>query len=224
MIIMVITCAMTLISMNYYVVFGSFRYQLIKLVGTFGLPVELAGFVFWSLGCIIFYFLFPAAILKLLGKNLRDHGLNFYGFRSHMGFYFILYVPVAFAIFIVADNPDFKHTYPFYPHLNGWTELLLWELMYALQFIALEFFFRGFMVHGFKAYVGNIGAVIIMLFPYMMIHFPKPWMETTGALVAGAIFGYLSLRTKSIAGGALIHIMVAWTMDITVLWHKGWFQ
>ena len=68
-----------------------------------------------------------------------------------------------------------------------------------------------------------MSVVIVMLFPYMMIHFPKPWMETSGALVAGTLLGWLSLRTGSIFGGVMLHIMVAWNLDILALWHKGWF-
>jgi hypothetical protein len=37
------------------------------------------------------------------------------------------------------------------------------------------------------------------------------------------MLGWLSLRTGSIFGGVMLHIMVAWSLDILALWHKGWF-
>ena len=63
---------------------------------------------------------------------------------------------------------------------------LRWELAYGLQFIGLEFFFRGFMVHGTKHRFGFY-AIFVMMVPYCMIHFRKPMPETCGAIVAGMV-------------------------------------
>jgi len=56
-----------------------------------------------------------------------------------------------------------------------------------------------------------------MLIPYCMIHFQKPLLETFGAIVAGLILGLLALRTRSIWGGATIHVAVATSMDVAAL-------
>ena len=42
----------------------------------------------------------------------------------------------------------------------------------------------------------------------------KPMPETLGAVIAGVVLGTLSMRTRSIWGGALIHIAVAITMGV----------
>jgi membrane protease YdiL (CAAX protease family) len=52
-----------------------------------------------------------------------------------------------------------------------------------------------------------------------MIHYHKPVLETFGAIAAGVILGYMSLRTRSIWLGAALHIAVAWTMDAAAIWH-----
>ena len=44
------------------------------------------------------------------------------------------------------------------------------------------------------------------------------------AVLAGIALGTLALRTRSIYGGVLIHIAVAWSMDLLVLSHKGQLQ
>jgi membrane protease YdiL (CAAX protease family) len=46
-----------------------------------------------------------------------------------------------------------------------------------------------------------------------MIHFGKPYLEAVGAIVAGIALGSLSMKTKSIYQGFLVHITVAALMD-----------
>jgi membrane protease YdiL (CAAX protease family) len=53
--------------------------------------------------------------------------------------------------------------------------------------------------------------------PYCMIHYGKPMTETIGAIFAGVILGTLAMRTRSIWGGVLIHVGVAWTMDLLAI-------
>ena len=84
------------------------------------------------------------------------------------------------------------------------------------QFFGLEFFFRGFILHGLRRALGA-NAIFVMIVPYCMIHFGKPMPETIGAIGAGLILGTLAMRTRSIWGGVLIHIGVAMTMDVLAL-------
>ena len=88
------------------------------------------------------------------------------------------------------------------------------------MFFALEFFFRGFMVHGLKYRMG-IGAVVAMVIPYCMIHFSKPLPEALAAIVAGTVLGVLALRTRTIWGGVAIHCAVAVSMDWASLIQRG---
>jgi membrane protease YdiL (CAAX protease family) len=93
-------------------------------------------------------------------------------------------------------------------------------VLYAIQFVALEFFFRGFLVHGTRRRLGFY-SIFAMTIPYCMIHFGKPMLETFGAIIAGIVLGIMSLRTRSVWLGAGLHITVAWLMDALALWHKG---
>ena len=79
---------------------------------------------------------------------------------------------------------------------------------------------RGFILFALVRYFGHV-AIFVMTIPYTMIHFAKPLPETFGAIIAGIALGTLVLRTGSIYGGVLIHIAVAWSMDLLVLFHKG---
>jgi uncharacterized protein len=177
----------------------------------------------WWVGSILIGFLaLPALVMSLLpGKRLRDCNLGLRGFREHFWIYVGLYGAVLPVIWLVSLSPTFYTFYPMYGQAGrSWFDLLLWEGMYAGQFVALEFFFRGFLVGGLGRHIGIL-AVPVSVMPYMMIHFTKPLPEAAASVVAGFILGYLAWKTKSIWGGVCVHCAVAITMDLLALAHKG---
>jgi len=50
-----------------------------------------------------------------------------------------------------------------------------------------------------------------------MLHFTKPWLEATGAILFGLFLGVLAFRSRSIWGGVMVHISIALSMDIASL-------
>jgi membrane protease YdiL (CAAX protease family) len=175
----------------------------------------------WSLGCVFFYFVIPSIVVKLLFRErLRDWGLSFGGYVRHLWIYAVLYIPVAAMVWLVSYSDAFQQSYPFYKNPQGMRDFLVWEAFYALQFCSLEFFFRGFMLSGLKERFGS-SAILLMIIPYCMIHFQKPMIETLGAIVAGLILGLLAMRTRSVWGGATIHVGVAVWMDVAALVQSG---
>ena len=177
----------------------------------------------WWVGCILIgYLTVPAIVMwRLPGNRLRDCNLSWRGFAEHWKIYAGLYALVLPVIWIVSLTPDFYTFYPMYADAGrSWADLLMWEGMYAGQFVALEFFFRGFLVGGLSKHVGVL-AVPIAVMPYMMIHFSKLWPEATASIVAGLVLGWLAWKTKSIWGGVCVHCAVASTMDLLALAHKG---
>jgi uncharacterized protein len=177
----------------------------------------------WWVGSILIGFVaLPALLMAILpGNRLRDCNLGFRGFREHFWIYVGLYAAVLPVIWIVSLSPSFYTFYPMYGQAGrSWFDLLMWEGMYAGQFVALEFFFRGFLVGGLGRYIG-IFAVPVSVIPYMMIHFSKLLPEAAASVVAGFILGYLAWKTKSIWGGVCVHSAVAATMDLLALAHKG---
>ena len=177
----------------------------------------LIGPAVWALGCFICYFVLPALVARtLLGLELRDLGLRWESSGELWRPFLVLYIPLACVVVAVAQTPAFQTMYPFYRDPMGFWDAGLWALLYALQFFALEFFFRGFLCHGVRDLLGR-HTILLMTVPYVMIHFPKPMFEAIGAVGAGLVLGFLSLRTGSIALGVLLHVAVAWTMDAAVL-------
>jgi membrane protease YdiL (CAAX protease family) len=122
-------------------------------------------------------------------------------------------------IYLVSQHQSFLLKYPFYkPSLNEplYEYFLWWEILYFIQFIGVEFFFRGFLIHATKHRFG-IYSVYVSLLPYVMIHFGKPFPETIGAIAAGLVLGLLSYKSKSVIPGIFLHYSVAITMDILAL-------
>ena len=177
----------------------------------------LIGPAVWAIGCFICYFVIPALVVRtVLGLELRDFGLRWESMGGSIKLFALLYVPLAVIVIVVAQTPAFQMMYPFYRDPIGFGDASVWALLYALQFFALEFFFRGFLCHGVRDVLGR-HTIVLMTVPYVMIHFPKPMFEALGAMAAGLVLGFLSLRTRSIALGVLLHVAVAWTMDVAAL-------
>lgn len=179
---------------------------------------------YWAVTRIAGYVLIPLLAVPLMpGVKIRDLGLSFKGLKDHLWLYLVLFCPVLVSVVIVSFRGDFSSYYPFYQNAHGLSDLLIWELLYFAQFAALEFFFRGFMLHPLRRSMGAY-AIFVMVVPYCMIHFGKPFLECFAAIIAGVVLGTLSLRTRSIWCGALIHMSVALTMDIAALVQTGQIQ
>jgi membrane protease YdiL (CAAX protease family) len=176
----------------------------------------------WVLWIVISFVVIPViAMVSLPGKRLRDCNLSFRGFAKHFWIYVGLFVAVLPVIWVVSLSPDFYNFYPMYPAAGrSWNDFLMWEGMYVGQFVALEFFFRGFLVGGLSRSIGVL-AVPASVMPYMMLHFSKPAPEAAASVVAGFILGYLAWKLKSIWGGVCIHCAVAVSMDLLALSHKN---
>lgn len=179
---------------------------------------ELRSYVWWAAWRVGGYAILPMLVIACLpSERLADYHLSLRGVRKHLWIYALMFGLIAPAVLIASTTPAFRETYPFYRLANrSLVDLVLWELLYAAQFLALEIFFRGFILQGLRRTLGA-NAIFVMLVPYCMIHYGKPMTETLGAIGAGLILGTLAMRTRSIWGGVVIHIAVATTMDVLAL-------
>lgn len=177
---------------------------------------------YWSGAHTILYFVIPVVVIKLVFREkLSDYGLKFTGWYKRLWVYAAAFMVVLPFVIMLRGTESFQKAYPFYKNAGAsWADFLGWELAYILQFFALEFFFRGFLVHGLKNRFGYY-SVLFMTVPYCMIHFGKPLPETIGAIIAGIFLGTLSLWTRSIWLGVLIHVSVAVSMDLAAMHYRG---
>lgn len=181
----------------------------------------LYAFAWWSGTKVFGYVLVPIVVYRALRFPAREWGLRLH--PSSLGVYAVLFAAVLPVVVIASYTAPFQHTYPFYKTaVRSWFDLCAWEVIYALQFLALEFFFRGFLLFPLRRALGA-NAIFVAAVPYCMIHFQKPVAECAGAIFAGVLLGTLALRTRSIWGGVLLHVAVAWSMDLLALWHTVGF-
>ena len=182
---------------------------------------DLYGFGWWA-GTRIGGYVLPFALWKIFfpRDSVLDFGLRTKGFFAHAWIYLLFLAVVLPAMLVVAHEPDFGTYYPFYKlSSRSWFDFLAWEAMYFAQFFALEMFFRGWWLGALRKSFGS-GAIFAMAVPYCMIHFQKPYLEVNGAIIAGIALGSLSMKTKSIYQGFLVHITVAALMDWMALSHR----
>ena len=179
---------------------------------------ELRKLAWWAGWRVLGYVALPMGVIACLpGQRIADYHVSLRGFGRHLWIYGALFLAVSPLVIYASTTEVFRQNYPFYALANrSVLDLVLWELLYAAQFVALEFFFRGFLLHGLRRALGA-NAIFVMIVPYCMIHFGKPFVETLGAIIAGLVLGTLALRTRSIWGGVVIHICVAVAMDVLAL-------
>lgn len=216
-----VTCAFVLSGLEYYGSRHFFRTTMPEWMRPHGYK-QLAEYIWWSGLCIFGYLAIPGLIVKgVFRERLTDYGFKATGFFKHLWVYGLLFLGVFPMVYFASLTEAFQKKYPFYKlSTRSLTDFFAWETAYSLQFVALEFFFRGFLLFGLARRFGS-AAIPIMAVPYCMIHFGKPLPETIGAIGAGLVLGTIALRTGSIYAGILIHVAVAWSMDLLSLSHKG---
>jgi len=62
-------------------------------------------------------------------------------------------------------------------------------------------------------------VVLPMVATYMFLHYGKPLAESISSVFGGYILGIISLYTRKIWGGIMIHVGIAWLMELL-----GWWQ
>ncbi len=94
-----------------------------------------------------------------------------------------------------------------------WPGRLSYEISYGLDFLGIELFFRGLLVVAVVRYVGQ-DAILPMAAFYCTIHFGKPLGECISSFFGGVILGVLAARTRTILGGLIVHLGLAWLMEL----------
>ncbi len=190
--------------------------------GAFADLADAAAYMWWGLSSLLWRVLIPLGIgVWVLRRPPGDFGYRIRGIASHLPVYGAFYLVMLPILIWVSSFESFLDFYPFYERAGeGGTGFWVYEIGYALQFVGVEAFFRGFMTFGLAHRLGYL-AVPIMTVPYTMIHFAKPMPEATAAVVAGLFLGVMALRSKSFVPGVFLHIAVALTMDVLVLARTG---
>jgi hypothetical protein len=111
---------------------------------------ESAQLAWWAGWVVAIYVAFPIVYAVSNGQSVRSYGLRLGMFRGEAAIFAVLLPAIVVGAYVSAGQPRFQETYPFYTQWpdgpGSWGGLVAWWGMYALTFVALEFFFRGFLV------------------------------------------------------------------------------
>lgn len=173
--------------------------------------------LYWPLKLVVI-----TSILWMIWK-LSKHPENFYGLQVR-GFrpspYLLMLLIMLPLVAAASTQPDFLNTYPKLKQVSGIGEngiqgwqVLLYELSYGSDFFTIELFFRGFLVLAFSKWFGK-DAILPMAMFYCSIHFGKPIGECISSFFGGLILGVVTYHTRSIYGGLLVHLGIAWLMEL----------
>ncbi|MEO5647616.1 MAG: CPBP family intramembrane glutamic endopeptidase, partial [Chitinophagaceae bacterium] len=155
---------------------------------------------------------------------VKDMGvMKFYGTLrlKNLSPYWKMLLLMVPLIAIVSTQHDFLQKYPRAQVLPGFPayepndlwQLILYELSYGFNFLSIELFFRGFLVMALIKYCGTKCIIPVACF-YVAIHMGKPMGEAISSFFGGALLGIITYHTKSIWGGLIIHVGIAWMMEI----------
>lgn len=150
---------------------------------------------------------------------------GFYGFSAKQFTWKPYLWAILFMIPLIAAasfTDGFQAKYPRYwpqarelDYLSAetWQLLLFFNLCYGLNFVFIEWFFRGWLSQGMELPRAR-DALLPMVVMYCFIHFQKPLGEAVGSVFGGYILGVAAQRTRSIYGGLAAHLGVAWGMEL----------
>ena len=207
---------------QFYVSSGLIQWVAERLGGTLQSHPGVGAYLYWGATSLVVRTLVPAAVvIWIIRESPRDYGFRIRGIAKHFPAYGAMYLIMLPVLVWASSFDSFLSYYPFYDRATeGGAAFWLYEIGYAFQFVGIEAFFRGFMTFGLAKRFGLLG-IAIMTVPYVMIHFGKPAPEAFAAIIAGLVLGYLALRSKSFVPGIFLHVGVAITMDLLVLWRLG---
>ncbi|MBS1511181.1 MAG: hypothetical protein JST86_10085 [Bacteroidetes bacterium] len=133
--------------------------------------------------------------------------------------YLLMILIMLPLIIIAATQKDFLHMYPRVKFLLHTAEpqpsyrYWIYEICYGFDFVSIELFFRGFLVLSLLRICGTQCIVPMACF-YCSIHLGKPAGEAVSSFWGGLLLGIVSYHTRSIRGGLVVHLGIAWLMEI----------
>ncbi len=184
------------------------------------------GHLWWFGASVVLYLVLPLVLAFATRGSFHNHyGLGLGDWKTGLSMTALLLLVMLPATWVASTLPSFKGMYPlagngaYMANVGGgktevsWALFLTYEAAYFVYFIAWEFLFRGWMVHGLVPRWGRGPALLMQVAPFAVMHLGKAELEALGSIIAGVALAMLSLRTRSFWYGALIHGVVAVWMD-----------
>lgn len=188
--------------------------------------IDFASCFYWGVTALVTYLLVPHLALRVARRFDPDEGpvhvagLGLGDWRFGLkaaGLFYAVMVPLLAAVVWMSD---FQGKYPLCGSANTLPRFAAYQLSFALYFVAWEYFFRGFLLFGLKRTLGP-WTIWVQMLPFVVIHFPKPDLESFASIFGGLALGWLALRTGSIWYGWLVHALTMLTLESAIVAIKG---
>lgn len=173
--------------------------------------------LYWPLKLVVVTFALLLIWWAFDRKVQPFYGLSSKHFKARP--YWLMLLIMMPLIAAASTQPDFLAMYPKLKNIaylnsaSHWFNKLLFEISYGSDFFTIELFFRGFLVLAFAKWVGK-DAILPMALFYCTIHFGKPMGECISSFFGGMLLGLVTLHTRSIWGGLMVHVGIAWMMEL----------
>lgn len=152
---------------------------------------------------VVLFFCVPILILLLAFRDRpRRYGLQLGEWRWGLGLAVVGCAVMTPIVLALAGMPDYRAYYA--PSDAPLPDLLVTNV---LDLFTTEFLYRGFLMLALARVFGPI-ALVVALFPFTLTHLTKPESELLSTFVGGAIYGWLTWRTRSIVWGAAAHVYI----------------
>lgn len=191
------------------------------LVSSFNQPYAAYYWLF-KIGTNLTSFAVVLLPLFIFYKTYDKEKSGFYGLTGPGTIkpYLVLLLIIAPFILLASLQKGFTDYYPIYKtttvsELWNWPNylpMLIFEFLYGADFLNVELLFRGFFVIGMAQILGK-NSVMPMVVIYCFLHFGKPAGEAISSIFGGYVLGVIALNTRSIWGGIIAHVGVAWLME-----------
>ena len=178
--------------------------------------------IFWT-RCInwivrVLVLLIPVYIIWLIKDKANQ---PFYGTAAlnNIKPYLIMLLIMIPLLAVASMQKDFLHVYPKAKFINTLSiahqkwRYVVYELCYGFDFVSIEFFFRGFLILSLLKICGTHSIIPVACF-YCTIHLGKPMGEAISSFWGGILLGIVSYNTGSVWGGLIVHLGIAWFMEV----------
>lgn len=187
-------------------------------IWVYKVSVNLISVVTIIIPLLLYYFLYDREEKHIYG--LRPQHFDTRPYFTMLGIMLPLIIAASFL-------PSFLKQYPMYRGagaaeylgISEWITVCSYELAYAIDFISVEFVFRGFLVIALLSHTGR-NAILAMAAVYCFLHFGKPAGEAISSIFGGYILGVIAYETRSIWGGIIVHVGIAWLMEGVAALHR----
>ncbi len=170
----------------------------------------------------VFVLLLPVFIIWFIKDKNNQPFYGMAALQNIKPYLFMLLFMLPLLAWASTQN-DFLQTYPKAKIINslqlthkGW-RYFFYELCYGFDFVSIEFFFRGFLILALLKICGTHCIIPVACF-YCAIHLGKPMAEAISSFWGGILLGIVSYNTGSIWGGLIVHLGIAWLMEIGGWW------